>query len=461
MKREKIIILLSTIVSIIFLGKAFAWTGGSTGICSDQYGNNFPCSDGPSQESSSDSDSGWSPWRSSDSSSSEGYKEKGPSIWEIRRQERAAASTAANEMGVACFNQRDYDCAISNYEEALRQDSGNEVARMNLRLAKARKANKLAVEYYNQGNWKMAVQYFKEALSFEDHEQYRKNLAEAQRYLDEEQQEEKLAQAKKNINNMLDEVVSEVSDKKTSGAISGLDFMPGNDPLYSQGDKTSAPVDLSFMDMSKTELKDAPVAEKGVKFKEVPVPKPPLGRYVNKEVEEIIMNALDVGRLGDKYAAANLDVSIRDLERYLKDENPHDVNVKQAISYLEGMRARAAMEKSMEEELFAAGDHDADALLEVVAGKKIPEKKVSVFPKNPEPGPPGMNPDDWRSLRTEALLTAFEKGNKDWQKSMDYLEKQIEAEPPNYSCRNALQFLQAYYAYDQFVAEQNKAKDKK
>lgn len=477
MRREKIMFLLSAIVSIFFLGKAFAWTGGSTGICSDEHGNNFPCSDGSSGGGSSDSDTGWSPWRSGSSSSGGGYRERGPSIWEIRRQERAEASAAANEIGNQCFSQRDYDCAVSNYEEALRLNSGNATARDNLRLAKARRANKLAVEYYNQENWKLAVKYFQEALSFEEQQQYRDNLASSQEYLNAQLREEKLAQAKINVDKVLDETASTFGMQRPSKATANMEFIGEKESLYSKGDKDSTVVDLTFMEPAKP-MATEPMAvgqkqeEKGVKFKDVPAPLPPV-KVKQEDLPLFARNRPTLVLDAIKKGNGNWDASVKYLDDYLlAEKNPELPNVQEAVSYLEGIRdAEKTMQKASGKPSSSKEDDSVieDAIMEVAA------KRFSDKPKQPEwPGPINTKPESkipnplsWKEERDQLVVEALVQGGGDMEKSISYLEKKAKTEARSASGdlglrdRQAIQYLEGLCTYKDYAEEQAKKTNKR
>ena len=65
----------------------------------------------------------------------------------------------------------------------------------------------------------------------------------------------------------------------------------------------------------------------------------------------------------------------------------------------------------------------------------------------------GARPLDWRSQRMELLLEAMEKGDKDWEKSIEYLENKVNANENDFDSRNALQFLKGYYGYHQFMKD--------
>jgi len=144
---------------------AFAF-GQKSDICNS--GNNY-CNGGvqPAQPA---------PQRRSGPSSWQPPVNVGPSAAELERRQR---SREANDRGVQCANRENSECAIQNYEEAIRLYPNNATARKNLRKSRAQQLNEIGIEYYDHEKWDLAVQYFQKALSFYGYDSIRQNLANA------------------------------------------------------------------------------------------------------------------------------------------------------------------------------------------------------------------------------------------------------------------------------------------
>ena len=126
-------------------------------MCSDDKGNNFPCSDGSVDDSSSSR--GW------DDSSTWDYilpATSTPAPGVSRAQQ-------ANEMNNKCtvyHNNGDLEHAISCYAAASNLDPSNTVIITNFKNAKAALNNKLGTQAFNRKEWGLAVFYYQEALSY-------------------------------------------------------------------------------------------------------------------------------------------------------------------------------------------------------------------------------------------------------------------------------------------------------
>ena len=209
----------------------------------------------------------------------------------------------------------DLDCALQKYTEALKLDPENKTIRLNLQIDGARRQNKIGLDFYKQGNWEMAVKYFREARTLHNQKVYEDNLRLAEKNL-------KIAQEEA------------LRKKREEGARLKTD--QSFEPLFSKGDTASTPVDLTFLDPGKSVAPKgiSPPAQKGLKIKEVPEPGGPAPEWDPagaKTRAEIIFEAF---RLGER----NWNRSIQHLQNYLDTKNPHNIKVKEAISYLEGLQ---------------------------------------------------------------------------------------------------------------------------
>ena len=143
-----------------------------------------------------------------------------------------------------------------------------------------------------------------------------------------------------------------------------------------------------------------PGKEKGLKINEPPVAPRPLppesDPYSVNTTAEIVLDALDPKNLNGE---TGWDKSIAYLERYLLSKNPNNVKVKEAISYLEGLRVRSSeVERS--------------------AGKKVRRRKrgfsISLSPglrfrkiRIPGPGGPG---------RLTGVLSGWSSSSRQWRR---------------------------------------------
>ena len=173
-----------------------------------------------------------------------------------------------------------------------------------------------------------------------------------------------------------------------------------------------------------------PYKKKGVHFKEVPSPKPVIPKYDPYSAytaKEIVSEALKIGH-------NNLERAIDHLEGYRRRENPHNVKVKEALSFLQGRQAGGAFVDDREETLFDPDVNDSYNLLGDVSG-------INPYTmKRPDP----ENFDDWKVERTNLFLESLERGDRDWNKSKRYLEQRIKADPDDYTARNAKAYLEGF-----------------
>ncbi len=174
------------------------------------------------------------------------------------------ASTESTNKGVEYHNQGNYEMAIWYYEEALKLWPDNQVAKNNLRMAKASQANELGNEYYKKGDWNNAIESYEQALKYapddkviqENLENTRdviKKLAEKDSLRREANRKDVEVRAK--LDNMLDNLAEDFGSSGTrvdsTTVTDSPGFMGPSEPLFSKGSKSSAPVDLRFANPSE------------------------------------------------------------------------------------------------------------------------------------------------------------------------------------------------------------------
>ena len=200
------------------------------------------------------------------------------------------------------------------------------------------------------------------------------------------------------------------------------------EPLFSIGNKHSAPVDLQ--DASSTtpkllapERDKSIVGQKGLRTNYVPKPALPSledYHYDKKSKNEIVFDALEIG-------SGDIMVSIEHLERYLLEVDSKNVKVQEALSYVQGMAEGSYVVKEKENEdnkeivdekaanrrLFDPGQEDSYHLLDAVARppgiRKWPGPK-----RNSELAPSLVNPLDWRSVRDSAIAETVKELHGEW-----------------------------------------------
>jgi tetratricopeptide (TPR) repeat protein len=460
--KTKLFVVLGVMLSVS-AAEALAWTGGSTGICVDANGRNFPCSDAPS--SSSGSGGGGSGYGSGvDWGMVQGAVNNMVNQWQQMQQQMAAQATQANETGNQYFADGDYETAMKYYEQALRSNPWDPVIRSNLKGARAQRARQLydlgQQRFYDNNDLEGALQYYNQAMILDPNDEYRHSIETLQESLkinrEYKRREDEFASAKSRVGDKLGEMAQKLNVQSAPEPESSLDFIREKESAFSKPSR-STPADLASagsQTLNPGQLRyDA--KQKGLVVRDVPLPevKPEWDPLSIRTPGQIVLEALDAGKGPDKKGPSDLDTSILYLDRYLKTENPNNVKVREAVSYLEGMRARAGMVQK-KQGLFDAGEHDADALMEPLSGKKAP---VWPGPKNPQPGAAGPNPTDWRFQRDEAVKEALKQNKGDRKAAIAFLENKVKKDDAGAdgSLSNALQYLQAYDSYQEFTVKQN------
>ena len=385
---------------------------GGTGICVTPDGRNVPCSSGGG----------------SSGGSSGGYSMEGALI-----------------QGVINGVSRGIQQAIEQGQRRERENKrhGNQL-------------NDIALEHSRNGRHEEAINYYKQALQYNNSSVIRENLR---------REEGQRAFAKQKVDRRkLGDMMSDLQarwgkggsnqpppdmnfegEQQTQGAT--MDFVAPGEPLFSKGSKTSSPVHLKSDDINKPVVLDPGGAQaglnqtvKGVKFKEVPNPAevvPQWDPYSAKSRAEIIEEALDNGR-------QNLGRSTQFLQDYLYKENPNNVKVKEALSYLEGVRAGSAEDELKKQRpLF---DPNMQDHYQIIPPEKNASTGIWPGPKNPDPGARLPNPLDWRVERANQFLEALEEGHGSWDRSFEHLQSKVKADPNDFVSLQALAYLQGFHS---------------
>lgn len=316
--------------------------------------------------------------------------------------------------------------------------------------------NDIALEHSRNGRHEEAISYYKQALQYNNSSVIRKNLR---------WEEGQLAFAKQKVdrgklNDMMNDLQARWGEggsnqpppdmnfegmQQSQGAT--MEFVAPGEPLFSKGSKTSSPVDLSSSSSNQPVILGARgkqpgpnQTEKGVKFKDVPNPVevvPQWDPYSAKSRTEIVAEALDKG-------GRDLGRSTQFLQDYLYNHNRHNVKVKEALSYLEGLRAGSAEEELKKERgLFDPNKQDH---YQLIPPQENASTGVWPGPKNPDPGARLPNPLDWRVQRANQFLEALEEGHGSWDRSFEHLQNKVKADPHDYVSQQALAYLQGFHS---------------
>ena len=421
---------------------------------------------------------------------------------EHQKEELAKKEEARRLNDNDCLQYRqsgDFDKSFSCYEKAISLNPTDPVIKNNLQLAKMDKANTLALKYFKEQNWKMAIKYLKEALSYGSDENIKDSLAKAEGTAKLEKQEKAedahridLAGAKERINKVVGDLAGGFDGSaNTEGSSNPLEFIGGNQPPFSEGDKNSAPVVLSekepgkeaevLVDPSKI---DGIVKESGLNIKEVPLPKA-ADPYFSKPKTDIILDALERGRINGKNQPSNLDISVKYVKDYLLTRDPENAHAREALSYLEGMRESAALHPenlSSKEWLDEQITLSAHGISQPKSAGNWPEKNPEAKPQGltlPKNVPiddyipksegsqqlteaashikPSQAPNEvlkqWREQRTSAVYYALREGKGDVNQAIDFLTNKINKNPEFSSdspARSALNYLHGYQGYKDY-----------
>lgn len=133
---------------------------------------------------------------------------------EAQRQalERRTQGLQLNTLGNQALNARNWDEAISYYEQALAYTPGDPAIQDNLRRARALKVNEQGVQRHREKDWGNAISYYKQALEIAPEDRtIRKNLTLAERMKGVEKEQalqEKLVQASREAQPRVEQIVS-------------------------------------------------------------------------------------------------------------------------------------------------------------------------------------------------------------------------------------------------------------
>jgi len=378
---------------------------------------------------------------------------------QMQMQQDMTNATTANNEAVAYHNQGDYDAAIACYEQALRYSPYNATIREN--LAKTRHAKNLRDGEEAMKNWddEKAARCFRDALAFEEDAEIRKKLAVVEERLKFNeglrQRDDRLKEAKGRVDRMVGDLANKMDTVRDSvgNGSDGLDFMGKEEPP--KVSPALADASLVVMDPGYSEVIDLSAfrpPERGLHVSDVPEPRlydvPEWDPASAKTKAEIILDALKPGR--------TWDTSVADLDMYLRTKNPYNTKVREAVSYLEGMRDEAAlMETAPKKGLFDAENSDSYALLPALAQRadgKTPPGTMNTLAESTERL---KILNEWKSERTAIVVEALAKGG-DFPKAITYLDGKIKNDPCNYAAADARAYLEGLNAYYEFGGQKKK-----
>ncbi|MFC2140579.1 tetratricopeptide repeat protein [Candidatus Auribacterota bacterium] len=365
-----------------------------------------------------------------------------------------------------------YSSSPGGYQAPVYTGPSPEELERQRKRQEATELNKLGIHYWNCRNWKKAAEYFEKALDLNPTSKViRANLRRAKEIVDgeiaQQKRREEWEEAEKRIKNILSDLNTDFDGISASGpsgitfgssvpsdvsSKSSLDFVGSKEPLFSKGNKHSAPVGLQFVDSTQPltitpeEIKGKLPTEKGLKINYVPKPALPSledYQYHKKTRADIILDTLEVGR-------GSHIKSVRHLEDYLKKVDPGNIKVRDALSYITGLGEGDYLKKSQKEKksrkLFDPSPEDSKELLEAIVETQPIKTKQDL----PRPQPPV-----WKVTRDSVIANTLDEfaddienlKKEDFLKCINYLKKEVQANPDDHEHRQALLFFEGVNAH--------------
>lgn len=308
----------------------------------------------------------------------------------IERQRQIQESLRINHEGVKCYNRKDFDCALQKFTEALKWNRDDQQIKKNLQDAMEAKATELNNKGYD---FYIQGKYSEAITFFKEAWQYHRNPDIEKNLLKAEKaKQEKAAQQQKEAESLA----------KISNMVDNL-----SRDLGSSGSKaplSSDTVDLTFLDPNKPIMVDprvvkgtsqGPARESGKDQKRDAVVSKKEKPTPKERADKLVANGLDC------FARGDLNGAIRYYRAALK-ETPNDESIQWVLGH----------------SLWLRDDK----------GRKISNPKV------------------------EVLLDALKYGDKNWEKSISYLEGALATEKNKKKARpikDALDYTRGLYAAEQ------------
>lgn len=308
----------------------------------------------------------------------------------IERQKQIQESVRINNEGVKCHNKKDFDCAIQKYTEALKWNKDDQRIKKNLQDAREAKATELN----NKGYDLYLRGNYDEAITL---------FKEAGQYLGNPEIEKNWRKAEKAKQEKAAQQLKEAEARsKISDMMENLSKELGSSA--SKAPLSSDTVDLTFLDPNKPIMVDprvvkgtgqGPAKESGKDQKRDAVASQKDKPAPKERADKLVANGLDC------FARGDLNGAIRYYKAALK-ETPNDESIQWVLGH----------------SLWLRDDK----------GRKISNPKV------------------------EVLLDALKYGDKNWEKSISYLEGALATEKNKKKARpikDALDYTRGLYAAEQ------------
>jgi hypothetical protein len=294
----------------------------------------------------------------------------------------------------------------------------------------------MGIKTFKQGNYPLSLNYYEQIQGIcPNYPNLQKTLSSIQQTIQYKAAEQRnrpysdaynahqsqLADSKNRINKYLSDF--NTGSSPLSPPPQSFQFIDPGDPLFSKGDQNSAPVVATHADFkpapATSEPKQRPVAQKGFKMKDIPLP-PDIVDYYKKhdpfgggiqgptQTTDLILDALKMG-------GGSLQDSVIYLSKRVQEQgdNYHGVI---ALSYLEGLERGAV---GHPESRPTQKQQDERALFELLTNQTSPwadELYTLMLNKN------NKQDDPWLSERTKLVKEAMQAGHGDLYKSMAYLK---------------------------------------
>lgn len=403
---------LITTLLLFTAGNATAQSVGTSGCVAN-------CGGGGS--SSGSSSSGGSSWGNNNydyqSAADRRFQAQQEAEWERQLDLADEACDLGNEQ----YNKKNWDRAITYYEEAIRYSPNDKVFQGNLRKARIQKINTAGVKYYMDGDYGNAVALFKQAIAqWSDNTDFNNNLLQAEASFGAQQNQNFIdTEATGRINNILDN-----ASRKMNNSSGGLDFMKND---------SSGGLDFMMMDSSVVDLRDAKTLTVD--------PDKVSGQSVTDTADVLVVSDEEKSELRDARNRADVTPPPRGEpqtppgtpkveEGKIAVEKPSQENaLLNAYKDKEkGPGTKASLYYSMAQLLVVQGDHDGAVNFLKKALEQTPDdvaiKKMLSYELNASNEKKGEN---IYNPKVEIMLNALD-GGKTWNDSIGILEDKLKEE---------------------------------
>lgn len=365
---------------------------------------------------------------------------------ETEEQRKKRQAIEINTQCVELHNKGELDNAIYCYQQALKLDPYNLVIQESLNFARMMKSYYYGVYYYNQKDWKKAAEYFEEALSHKYDDNIREYLRLSKHMLSEMEIEERwkreretremeFSEAKEKMRQMLDDLKVDF-DRRENQPPSELKFIEPEGPLFTKGDKNSAPVAVPTNLLRPGSGPDVAGQETSAEIKQLEKEYWDLDEKIRNEKDPIKRAELINRQTYIRSLMGVLEIQLMDKFKE-KKKKAEDENKEMKIKACLAIAASSTLLGNLDDALKMLKDAQAEvpndkgiqrALNYVNYIKDIAEEKVSFNPQWP------------------LLVDAISYGQGDWEVSISYLKKASNEYPEDKNICTALKYIEGMRA---------------